>query len=207
VLRQHFPLYSFLAFIVALVPALAHAQPKFIRSDFEFTAVAPPVSLSWQLATPGGEHVDLSITGIAPAAGSQLAYIITPENAAQYSVDFSAWSLAVNDPAYSRSIMTWAGVTKESPVVHRFPHLELDDLRVFVDDYWWPVPGGNNPAIYVTAFASDNPVVPEPASWMLAASSLIVSFTTSRFPSRKWYRTLHLSSTFDSVRSISRSTV
>lgn len=173
-LRTYRAKRAFLSLVVTLMlTGVVRAQPKFVRSDFEFTAVAPPVSLSWQLATPGGEHVDLAIAGIEPAAGSPLIYIITPANASQFGVDFPAWSLAVNDPTYSRSIMTWAGVTKEQPVVRNFPLIELDDLRVFVNDYRWPDMGGGLPFVNINAFAFDAPIVPEPASWLLALAATI----------------------------------
>jgi hypothetical protein len=157
--------------LVAMLSGSACAQLKFISSGFEFTSVAPPVSVTWQLATPAGEHVDLMISNIQPI-GFEIAHIVTPENASQYGVDFAAWSLAVNDPNYSRSIMTWAGATQEKPVVRNFPHIELDDLRVFITDYKWPVPGGNSAALFITAFASDNPVVPEPGTCILALTSI-----------------------------------
>jgi hypothetical protein len=150
----------------------ASAQPKSIVSNFQYDNVAPPVSLTWQLATPSGEYVDLSITGIEPAAGSQRAYIITPENAAQFGVDFPAWSVAVNDPTFSRSIMTWAGVTQEQSVVRNFPLIELDDIRIFVDNYQWPIIAPGLPAVDIRAFAFDFPIVPEPATCLLALISV-----------------------------------
>jgi hypothetical protein len=158
--------------ILLLSGGFVSAQPKFIISNFQFSSVAPPASLSWQLATPGGEHVDVAITGIQPAAGTQLAYIITPENAAEFGVDFSAWSLAVNDPNFSRSIMTWTGVTQEKPVVRNFPQIELDDIRIFVNSYFWPDTGGGLPLVDIRAFASDNPIIPEPGTWLLAILSI-----------------------------------
>jgi hypothetical protein len=170
--------------LASLITRSVLAQPIFIGSFFEYDAVPPPVSLTWQLATPTGDHVDLTITGIQPAAGSERAYMITPANAAEFGVDFPAWSLAVNDPNYSRSIMTWAGLTKEQPVVRNFEHIELDDIRIFVDDYWWPVPGGNSPTVYIEAFAADFPLIPEPASWLLALLliTLLSIHPTSRCP-------------------------
>ena len=154
--------------LATMMAGSAYAQPKFIFSSFDYSNVPPPVSLSWQLATPAGEHVDVTITGIEPAAGAPLTYIITAENAAQFGVDFPAWSIAVNDPNFSRSIMTWAGVTQEKPVVRNFPQIQLDDIRIFVNSYHWPVPGPGFPDVHIQAYAFDAPIVPEPATSFLA---------------------------------------
>jgi hypothetical protein len=172
-------------FCFALFAGNVFAQQKFIRSDFEFTASAPPVSLLWQLATPSGEHVDLAIDGIQPSPGGQeFAYIIGSENAAQYGVDFPAWANAVNDTDYSRSIMTFAGITKEQPVVRNFPNIALDDLRIFIGNYRWPVPAGTSAVVQIGAAAVDFPVVPEPCTPLLVVALGFISLSirpTSRF--------------------------
>jgi hypothetical protein len=170
---------------LALFVGTAFGQPKAIGNDFRFTSSPPPISLSWQLATPAGEHVDLIINGIQPSPGGQpFAYIVNAENASQYGVDFPAWTNAVNDPAYSRSIMTFAGVIQELPLERNSP-IQLDDIRVFIDQYRWPVPGGFSPNVYIKALAIDFPVVPEPSTTTLIT---VLAISLSIRPTNRFRR-------------------
>jgi hypothetical protein len=93
----------------------AVAAGKVQSGFFEFPQVAPPLSMTWQIATSGGQSVSATFTEITPFAFNQL--FITPENASSLGVDFAAWSAAVMNPAYTRSIITAGGVSQEGPVV------------------------------------------------------------------------------------------
>jgi hypothetical protein len=115
--------------------------------------------LSWQLATNDGKHVDLVINGFFPDVFQPPTQIfITMENASQYGVDFAAWEMAVNDPAYTRSFVTFNGMTQESEPYRTGGFIDLDRFLVSIDH---PLPGTMG-FIYPVIFASEAVVVPEP---------------------------------------------
>jgi hypothetical protein len=142
----------------------APAQNHFLGSGFTF--VPPPVAPAnvwWRLATQGGQFVELVVP---PATYStrQIVHLVTPENAADYGLDFAAWSAAVNDPSYNRSIVMFGGVTKEAAWSNHwgFP-FEVERIQLFVNDYTGPT---GSPAVEVAVV--DFIPVPEPATIWLA---------------------------------------
>jgi hypothetical protein len=162
-------------FFSAVICELAIGQDKYVESQVSFLTIPPPATLKWQLATASGEDVVATIENI-PAqtfGGGQIHYDITPENAPEFGVDFAAWQIAVNDPAYNRSIITFGDMTQEAPVVRTGTDLELDYLRIFLDNYRWPVPTGSSTSLTVTVFATDAAVVPEPHSLFMAAIAIL----------------------------------
>ena len=151
----------FIVLLLATNTAFAGSS-HFVANVFEYRPVPPvPAGLSWKLATADGAFVDFTIESISHQH-FQRAYLVTPENAAQYGVDFDAWRAAVVNPAYTRNIVTFAGITQEQPYLNGYIPFELDRLQMFVSDFH-PF----NSAAYIQVGLLDSLPVPEPSSTVL----------------------------------------
>jgi hypothetical protein len=150
---------------VGLLSMPLRAQRSMSLADSaEFDQVAPPATASWRLATDDGRFVEFAVQDI-PANLNILNYNVTVENAAEFGVDFAAWQLAVNDPAYTRSILTFSGQTQEEQVMRTFDHLTLDRLRINVNNYYWPDRGVEK--MTLGGRAIQEAIIPEPSAWLL----------------------------------------
>jgi hypothetical protein len=165
---------------VPVVTVQAWAQVDFLQSagpppppPFQFDIVQPPWSLTWQLATNDGRHVDLAINNIMPT-GNQIFVKITPANATQYGVDFGAWALAVNDVDYTRSLISLNGVTQERAPFRTGGFIDLDHIAVIID-HPWPLAMGS---IFPTAIASEAIVIPEATTLALFAIAAALHLCT-----------------------------
>jgi hypothetical protein len=83
------------------------------------------------LATQDGRFLELVIPAV-PAQDTETAYLITPDSAASFGIDFSAWSAAAIDPADNRSIVTFGGMRQEQPFNNPWHPFVLDRIDVFV---------------------------------------------------------------------------
>jgi hypothetical protein len=164
--RQSAPQLMLCFVFVGLLSMPLRAQRSMSLADSaEFDHVAPPATASWRLATDDGRFVEFAVQDI-PANVGFSNYIVTPDNAAEFGVDFAAWQLAVNDLAYTRSILTFSGQTQEEQVMRTFDHLTLDRLRITVRSYYWPDDRGV-PHLTLGGRAIQEAIVPEASTWLL----------------------------------------
>jgi hypothetical protein len=123
-----------------------------------------PATIVWQLATSGGEHVDVTLLVHAVPGGGNLDFLFTEGSP---ELDFAAWSAAVNDPTFTRSIMDFGGFVKEQPFANQFaPNFTLGQVYLRIEGY-------NSHSFpmtpkYIQAALGELPIVPEPAEWWQA---------------------------------------
>jgi hypothetical protein len=157
-----------------------------LRDSAEFNHVPPPATASWRLAKDNGQYVEFRVQDIPTNTGFE-NYIVTPDTASQFGVDFAAWQLAVNDPAYTRSILMFSGQTQEELVTRDFDHLKLDRLRITVNDYYWPDDRGIE-FMTLDALAIQDRIGPEPSTSLLVlmgCGSIVFRLCGRR--SSRWY--------------------
>jgi hypothetical protein len=157
-IRMRFIMFATAVLLLFAAPGLA--QDHVVTSTFVFNpAPTPPAPISWRLATESGEFVEL----VPPAAmysGGAIVHFVTPDNAAEYGLDFAAWSAAVNDPAFNRSIMSFGGVVQEKTWTNPWRgEFELERIQLFVNDF---DPRFTHPS--VQGFIVDVVPVPEPST-------------------------------------------
>jgi hypothetical protein len=162
--------------LVLLLGTSALGQDHFVSSSFTYIPPpASPAALSWRLAKQNGEFVEF----IAPPATHtprQIVHLVTPNNASEFGVDFSAWSAAVNDPSYNRSIISFGGVDKEEPWSNPWTPFELERIALIVDDF-----DGRSTAPSVIGEVVDLIPVPEPGtSWIVATSAALLGLHARR---------------------------
>jgi hypothetical protein len=99
--------------------------------ETQFTSIAPPATLKWELATATDERVSATVNDIeAPGLGQQI-WQVTEISAAEYGVDWDAWQSAALDPRFTRSLITFGSLTRESRIVRSYAFTDP-----FRRDYW-----------------------------------------------------------------------
>lgn len=168
---------SLIAFSVSAPAALAQ---RIIISGFKFDPSPPsPTSVSWRLERLNGDRVEIGFHNIASRPlGDQIPFVIESDNAASMGVDFAAWSAAAIDPSYTRSIVTFGGVSMEEPFVAAGPEFRLERIFLFIDHWVWP-PRFGFPTDTAIQFGLRN-TVPEPTSLALVAAAMAVCSTARR---------------------------
>lgn len=163
-------------FVACTLTFATRAEAQFISSGaFQFPQTEPPASLSWTIATNDGQSLTAMVDGIIPPL-SIGQFSITELNAASYGVDFAAWEAALNNPAFTRSIVGWDGATQEGPIIRNgIEQIDLDRIRLEVDSYFGP----ESTVRSLTASARAIPVViiPEPSSGLLIVCAAITFLT------------------------------
>jgi len=172
--------------LTLLVALSAEADTVFMNGRVDFADDTAPNVMRVELRTVSDQTVSWSYTfPTVNRLGSWMENInaydsvedIDPSNvgdaqhvtAAQLGLDWVAWNEAVMDPDFTRLLVTRGGTTLEAPWTHQqfsntqTPFEELDQLRLRI---------GNNDVmhfgdLYVTLTAWDNPIVPEPATWLM----------------------------------------
>jgi hypothetical protein len=150
--------------LCVLVAAPVMAQNHFVGSGFLFTpAPTPPAATYWRLATQSGDFVELVVPA-ATHSSSQISHLVTRENANEYDLNFDAWTIAVNDSRYNRSVMSFGGVTKEQPWSNPWSGaFDLERVQLFINDY-----DGRTNFPTLEGGILDFIPVPEPATiWMV----------------------------------------
>jgi hypothetical protein len=165
--------------VVFFVASCATAQPPdYISSGTAFPPVAPPAALTWTVATDDGRSVSMEFKlsgGALVSAGPSVdgpwppfgINGINEANAPAFKVDFAAWSAALADPAYHRSIYQLGDQIKESAVVRSSS--ALFELHHFLFTpgvlYQWPpispFPGQQ---FNFSVQAWEERIVPEPST-------------------------------------------
>ena len=165
---------------VALLGTAGPSTAATINSGFPLTfpETVPPTTVTWELATAGDQRVGLTITGV-PEAGGTNQYYIYEADAALYGLDWNAFEAAANDPAYTRSILTFGGVAMESPLNRDFQFGELvpEFVTVLVYDFVYPSDIFGFVLLPRVQAASSGPgaVIPEPTTLLLAGMFLLFS--------------------------------
>jgi hypothetical protein len=167
-----------LAAVLVASPALGNHQKTFLHSGvftFEQPTTPPPQPVSWTLATRDGRTVTASTQLVGLSGGSSMNRDIYPHNAGSI-LNWDAWANAIYDPAYTRSIVSFAGVTQESPLT-RYDYwrdLPLDRINLTLDGYYWPTDlarkVGAKVSVRNTVYVLQP--IPEPATLLL----LLVAF-------------------------------
>jgi hypothetical protein len=164
---------------VVLIGTAGPAMAARIWSGFPLSfppppEVVPPATVSWELATAGDQRVGLTITGV-PIALPQIQYHIEEANAASYGFDWNAFVAAANDPAYTRSILTFSGVAKESPLIRDFEFGKFvpEFVNVIVYDYWYPYDAFGFVMFPDLQAFSIGYIIPEPNTLLLAGMFLL----------------------------------
>lgn len=158
--------------LIGVVSSQAVAVGKMQSGFFRFSQTPPPLSMTWEIATAEGNRINATFSDVQPFRTNQL--FITSTNASSLGVNFDAWLQALNDPAYTRSIITANGVSQEAPLVRLVDHLNrLDHILLEVRDYvGFPQPGLQQFLAFGEAVELD--VVPEPISLTLVSFCSIV---------------------------------
>lgn len=166
--------------IASFVSAPVALAQQVITSGFTFDPSPPsPTSVSWRLARQNDEHVEIAFDNIAARpGGEQIAFVIESDNAASLGVDFAAWSAAAIDPSYTRSIVTFGGVSMEKPFVAAGPGFRLDRIFLFIDHWVWP-PRFGLPTNTSIQYGLRN-IVPEPTLLTLFVAAMAVCSTARR---------------------------
>jgi hypothetical protein len=112
------------------------AQNHFVGSGFTFfPPPAAPAALSWRLATEEGQFVELAVPSVEHSS-RQIVHFVTPENAPDYGLDFAAWTAAVNNSAYNRSIVSFGGILKEQAWSNPWRDaFGLERIQLFVNSF------------------------------------------------------------------------
>jgi hypothetical protein len=176
------------------IPAVAGTITS---GGFFLQPAAPPASLIWEVATHDGRSVTLEMVA---RGGGRIAWLppvecdcppygtngINAGNAPAYKMDWAAWSAALADPAFSRSIIHFAGQRHEQPLMRIGDFsagFTLGAVLFFVDDYHWPPLGPGPPSNFSAGFiAGERVIVPEPATLVMACTIALHLFArrTSR---------------------------
>ena len=170
---------GFAAFAFVAATASAQVTHTIHGDPMYFGETVPPATFKWELGTAANQRVTGAlITGIPGGAFSRMRqWGVRESTAAMFGVDWLAFQVAANDPAFTRSILTFGGVEKESPLVRSFTpaNFRLDSIGVNIDGYVYPANVlGFTLLPFVNAGAAMAPNVPEPASWVLVALCFLV---------------------------------
>jgi hypothetical protein len=172
---------------------------------FFLQPAAPPASLIWEVAAHDGRSVTLEMVA---SGGGQIAWLppvvcdcppygtngINAGNAPAYKMDWAAWSAALADPAFSRSIIHFAGQRQEQPLARLGDFSDpfaLDAVVFFVQEYHWPPLGPGPPSNFSAAFiAGERVIVPEPATLVMACTIALHLFAHRRSRPFLWSRSI-----------------
>jgi hypothetical protein len=157
----------------------ARAQDVLIDQGYEYGVTPSPNNLAWELRTATDNVVRWEWNGVASVGpnGGSVARVATEDTAASLGLDWAAWSAAVLNPAFNRSLITWNGITMEKPWPAQPDRLanfhELDELRQTIGDWAWPQTQFSSKRVGIAVSALDVTVVPEPASWLLLLAGIL----------------------------------
>lgn len=174
-------------FLVLCGTAYGEQYPYFASYAFPATTFSP-TDIKWELRTATDDAVSWTWAAkpvsVPPNRPYQQYQVMEP-TAAGRGVDWAAWETAVLDPAYNRSLVTFAGVTQElpwpDPLFPREPRYQSLDSLSFILADWHnnPTAQGAQPVnIVVRAYSKLQ--VPEPATWLL----LLLGICVVRYPRR-----------------------
>ncbi len=177
--------FLFVLFICQSAAAVTHVITSHGESAgrYRCETVPGPTTLSWELATADNRRVGLTIHGIQPSPVlAQRGQLIIREDSvidsafnmhSGFTLDWTAFEAAANDPSFTQSLVTFGGMTSESPLIRTFSfdeHFELFGVSIILEDYIYPSPGAQGipfmPHISVGA-SSPPPIVPEPNEFVL----------------------------------------
>lgn len=176
--------YSLACFLLLSSPAVA--GPIWMATAHEFPNAPSPQNFVWQLRTASDETVSWEFQLTGPSPGIQVRPLgndtgeypnaVTP---AVGGLDWDAWVAAILNPAFNRSLMTFAGVTTEM----QWPGVRVPMVvdRIQVLNVNWPYGTTNNPraAAVFQGAAVDEPIIPEPSAfvlWLFALHFVMVRF-------------------------------
>lgn len=160
-------MYAF-AILFYVAPLAQAAQPQYgvelvygHKLSFD-NVLAEPQAYSFEITPAEGNPLSFTIPIVAPSHNPLQAILIHPDQAAQYGIDWDAWSSLI--PSATRHIGHFAGQVKE--VTPGWPSLwrnwRLDHFAVLIN---FPPSGTRTRAEIETVLAGigDN-LIPEPAA-------------------------------------------
>jgi hypothetical protein len=99
-----------------------------------------------------------------------------------FGLDWQAFTAAMINPVYNRSIMTYGPLTQEESFVNPSLRFQLDRISVNIE-HVFHLPPPIMPFARISVRLTDFPV-PEPASWVLVMTPFVSQLMLRRRPLR-----------------------